>query len=136
MISKEQLRGSVLEQVREKHRWQEAQEWRHREEPDRLTDEELAYRVQRQAEWEALCALGEEEGWLEWTNDYYGSHLVIKEVTLHPTRTIQVRETVRERKERLRELNLQIEAEVEHLTEASWATLTEAAEIAAQAEGR
>ena len=50
------------------------------------TDAEMAERLTLIEQWEAMCQKGEDEGWLEWTNDYSGSYLTGVESNRHPSR--------------------------------------------------
>lgn len=125
-ISKKTLTSAIRKDVRAEHGWDEAQAWVEHDRMDNYTPEELARVKTLQEQWTALCAQGEDEGWLEWTNDYSGSHLEVVERLTHPTRRALIRESEQERRDRLDYLSERIEEEVTQRVEKQWKALQEA----------
>lgn len=131
-ISKKTLTNAIRKDVRAEHGWDEAQAWVERDRMDNYTPEELARVKGLQEQWTTLCTQGESEGWLRWTNDYDGSHLVVVEETTHPTRRALIRESEQERQKRLDRLSARIEDEVATRVEKQWKALQEAKAVFAR----
>ena len=125
-ISKKTLTTAIRKDVRAEMGWDEAQSWVEHDRMDDYTPEELARVRALQEQWTALCTQGEDEGWLEWTNDYRGSHLDTVERTTHPTRRVLARESEGERSDRLDYLSERIEDEVTKRVEKQWKAIQDA----------
>jgi hypothetical protein len=119
---KEQMKASILAEVQERHDWVSKQKRKAWVEQDVLTKDEIAEITKKQEQWEALCEQGEEEGWLDWTNDYAGSHLYAVNASSlrHPTRTCNIEEDDFVYKNRVENLERKIAREAATLFVSRW----------------
>lgn len=129
-ITRGQFGVQILAEVRKELGWQKAQAHQKVAVPDAWRPGEREASLADQDAWEKLCEKGEKEGWLEWTNEYSGSHLEIVSLRdTHPIRKVERIETDREREERLELLGYRVESEVTIRTQHGWAAFDAAQKL-------
>lgn len=125
MKTKEQLRKLVTAKVKKELRWDEESQLKTREVAYSFTKEEAKERKAKQRAWKAMVDEGLKDGWLEWTNEYSGSHVVAANNNVAHDRTVEVVEDARSRQLRIERMNVELQRRVDPEVERLWAAQEE-----------